>query len=78
MNTPRSISIPLDNELNEGLDRLAALTQRSPALIAAEAIRDYLARNETEVAEIRRALAEADAGDFAGEDEVAALARKWR
>lgn len=73
-----SISIEIDDRLNEDLDRLAELTQRSAAMIAAEAIRDYLARSDDEVAEIRRALVEADAGDFADDAEVEALARKWR
>ena len=41
-------------------------------------IREYVANNEWQVAEIQAALNEADAGDFASEKDVAALARKWK
>jgi len=48
------------------------------SFLAAEAIRECVAHNEWQVAEIRKALKEADAGDFASEKDVAALARKWK
>jgi predicted transcriptional regulator len=34
--------------------------------------------NEWQVGEIQAALEEADAGDFAGDNDVAALAKKWK
>ena len=43
----------------------------------AEAIKAFVENNEWQIAEINAALAEADAGDFASDSEVAALARKW-
>ena len=40
-------------------------------------MREYIAREAWQVAEIHKALAEADAGDFATDAEMAALDKKW-
>ncbi len=48
------------------------------SFLAAEAIREYVEINEWQLQEIQNAVAEADAGDFASDDELASLARKWR
>ena len=58
--------------------RLADSTHRSKSYLAAEAIREFVEHNEWQIAQTRAALREADAGDFATDDEVAALARKWQ
>ena len=73
-----TMTIRIEDEVKDQLDRLAESTQRSKSFFAAEAIREYVANNEWQVAEIRAALKEADAGDFASEKDVAALARKWK
>ena len=73
-----TMTIRLEDEVKERLDKLAAPTQRSKSFLAAEAIRAFVESNEWQVAEIEAALAEADAGDFATEKEVAALATKWK
>ena len=72
-----TMTVRLDDDVKERLDRLAASTQRSKSFLAAEAIREFVETNEWQISEIRAALAEADAGDFATPDELAALARKW-
>jgi RHH-type transcriptional regulator, rel operon repressor / antitoxin RelB len=51
---------------------------RLEKLAAAEAIRAYVDLNEWQIREIKAALKEADAGDFASEEEVQAVMRKWR
>ncbi len=43
-----------------------------------EASRESVATNETRIAEIEAALEEADAGDFASDQQVAALGRNWK
>jgi RHH-type transcriptional regulator, rel operon repressor / antitoxin RelB len=73
-----TMTVRLEDEIKERLDRLAESTQRSKSFLAAEAIREFVENNEWQIAEIHQALAEADAGDFAGEKDVAALARKWK
>ena len=55
---------------------LSEATQRSKSFLAAEAIVTYVENNEWQIGEIKAALKEADAGDFAGDKDVDALARK--
>ena len=73
-----TMTIRLEEDVRDRLDRLADSTQRSRSFLAAEAVRQYVADNEWQVAETNLALREADAGDFAGDEEVAALASKWQ
>lgn len=73
-----TMTIRIEDEVKDRLDRLAESTQRSKSFLAAEAIREYVENNEWQVTEIRKALKEADAGDFASVKDVAALARKWK
>ncbi|ENO96445.1 CopG family ribbon-helix-helix protein [Thauera phenylacetica] len=73
-----TLSVRVEPEVKARLDALADATQRSRSFLAAEAIREYVEINEWQLQEIQNAVAEADAGDFASEDELASLARKWR
>jgi len=72
------MTIRLEDDVKDRLDRLADSTQRSKSFLAAQAIREYVESNEWQIAEIHNALQEADAGDFATDKDVAALARKWK
>lgn len=72
-----TMTIRLEAEIKARLDALAEATQRSKSFLAAEAIRVYVESNEWQIGEIHAALIEADAGDFASEDDLAAMARKW-
>jgi RHH-type rel operon transcriptional repressor/antitoxin RelB len=73
-----TMTIRLEDEVKDRLDHLAQATQRSKSFLAAEAIRVFVETNEWQIVEIRAALKEADAGDFASDKDVAALARKWK
>ncbi len=73
-----TMTIRLDDEVKERLDRLAEATERSKSYLAAEAIRAYVEINEWQIAEVRAAIKEADAGDFADDKDVAKLVRKWK
>jgi len=48
-----TMTIRLDDELKEQLDRLAAATQRSKSFLASEAIREFIELNEWQVQEIQ-------------------------
>ncbi len=72
-----TMTIRLDDSVKDKLEQLADATQRSRSFLAAEAIREYVEINEWQIGEIRAALSEADAGDFASDDEVMALRDKW-
>jgi predicted transcriptional regulator len=71
------MTIRLESAIKKRLDRLSAATNRSKSFLAAEAIREYVAMNEWQIQEIRAAVAEADAGDFASDAEVKAVMDKW-
>ena len=73
-----TMTVRLESEVRDRLDRLAEATRRSKSFLAAEAIRAFVETNEWQIGEIRAALREADAGDFASDKDVAALSRKWK
>ena len=73
-----TMTLRLGDDIKDRLDVLAEATQRSKSFLAAEAIREYLELNEWQIGETRAALVEVDAGDFASDKEVRALARKWK
>ena len=71
------LTLRLDPELKKQLDLLSRATSRSRSFVAAEAIREYVALNNWQIAETAEALAEADRGDFAAEKEVHRTLEKW-
>ena len=73
-----TMTIRLDEDVKARLDSLAESTHRSRSFLAAEAIQSFVEINEWQIGEIRTALDEADAGKFASDKEVTALARKWK
>lgn len=73
-----TMTVRIEDDLKERLERLAASTKRSKSFLAAEAIREFVELNEWQVRETRAALQEADAGDFASEQDLHALAEKWK
>lgn len=70
------LTLRLEPKLIEQLDKLAEATQRSRSFLIAEAVRDYIALNEWQVEKIRHAIAGADRGEFASDDEVKKTFRK--
>jgi RHH-type rel operon transcriptional repressor/antitoxin RelB len=72
------MTIRVDGEIRQRLEKLSKATSRTKSFLAAEAIRLYLDVNEWQINEIEAGLREADAGDFASEAEVEAIFSKWR
>ena len=72
-----TVTIRLESELKLRLERLAGAMQRSRSFLAAQAIRDFVDRNEWQVQEIEQAVVEADRGEFASDRDVAAVFGKW-
>jgi predicted transcriptional regulator len=75
--TMTSMSMRLPDELANRLEALAKATGRTKSFLAIQAIQAFVEQEAWQVAEIKKALAEADAGDFAAEEENAALDAKW-
>ncbi|MBL8415160.1 MAG: ribbon-helix-helix protein, CopG family [Propionivibrio sp.] len=71
-----TLTLRVPVQVRDQLDKLAEATQRSKSYLAGEAIRQYLDLEAWQVGEIQQALEEADAGDFASDDEVNAIMRK--
>jgi predicted transcriptional regulator len=72
-----TMTIRLEPELKQRLDRLAEVTQRSKSFLAAEALRDFVELNEWQLGEIKDAVKEADDGDFATDREIGKTLGKW-
>jgi RHH-type transcriptional regulator, rel operon repressor / antitoxin RelB len=73
--TPVTVQLPV--ELKERLDELARTTERPASRLAVDAIRSWVEVQEWQLREIHEGLREADAGEFATEDEVSAMWAKW-
>ena len=73
-----TMTIRLEDEVKDRLDHLAEATHRSKSFLAAEAIRVFVESNEWQINEIQTALKEADAGDYASDEDMTTLAKKWQ
>lgn len=72
-----SLALRLNAGLSRRLDKLAKTTQREKSALALQAIREFVRLTECHIAGIKKGLREADAGDFATDDEVEAMFKKW-
>lgn len=70
-----SVTVRMDAADREAVDRLAALLDRDRSWVINDAVRAYREFHEREIREIEKAVAEADAGDIATDEEVEAF---WR
>ncbi len=70
------LTLRLDAKLKKRLDRISKSMNRSRSFVAAQAIEEYVSVNEWQVAEIKKGLAEADAGNFATQEEVQETIRR--
>jgi predicted transcriptional regulator len=71
------MSLRLPEDVEDNLAALATATGRSKSFLALDALRQYLEQEAWQVGEIQRAVAEADAGDFASDAQVQAVMEKW-
>jgi RHH-type transcriptional regulator, rel operon repressor / antitoxin RelB len=72
-----TLTVHLPTEVRERLAALARTTEQPEVGLAAEAIRSYVELQEWQIGEIEQGLRAADAGEFASDDEVAAVFAKW-
>jgi predicted transcriptional regulator len=70
------LTLRLDAKLKKQLDRLSKSMNRSRSFVAAQAIQEYVSVNEWQINEIKKGLAEADAGDFATDEEMQQTIRR--
>ena len=72
-----TMTVRLEDNLKERLEKLSEATQRSKSFLAAEAIKDFVELNEWQVEEIRLAIKEADSEEFASDQEVHNFFDRW-
>jgi RHH-type rel operon transcriptional repressor/antitoxin RelB len=63
-------------KLKKQLDRISKSMNRTRSFVAAQAIQEYVSVNEWQINEIKKGLAEADAGDFATDEEMQQTIRR--
>ena len=71
------LTLRLDAKLKNQLDRLSKSMNRSRSFVAAQAIQEFVTVNEWQINEIKKGIAEADAGDFASDKEVQQVLKRW-
>lgn len=72
-----AFTVRLDDEKAKKLDQLASRLDRPRSYLAAQAIDDFLAREEWQLAEIEAGLTEADRGEFASPEDLARVVAKY-
>ncbi len=72
-----NVTIRLEREKIDQLDRFAATADRDRSYLIKEAIDRYLELKQWQADEVQKAIAEADAGQFLPEAEIERLFAKW-
>jgi predicted transcriptional regulator len=68
-----NVTFRLDSNKRAALDAIAASMDRNLTYVLNQAINAYLEMHQWQMKDILQGIAEADAGDFASEDEVTAV-----
>ncbi len=74
-----TLTIRIDDETKERLNRLAESVARSKSYLVTRALQDYLEMNEWQVKAIKKAVIKADSPDakFAVHEDVSAWLETW-
>ena len=72
-----AFTLRLDDDTLKALDRLAEKTERSRSWLAARAIEDFIALNAWQIEKIEAGINAADRGDFADDQEMARVIKKY-
>jgi predicted transcriptional regulator len=72
-----TVTTRIDEETRSRLDQLAKATDRSRSWLVADAIRRYVSEEGWQVAAVEEGVQQAEAGDFATEEEVRAAFAQW-
>ncbi len=73
-----AITVRMDAEKRAALDALARATDRDRSYLINEAVDAYLAVHRWQIAHIEEGLRQADAGEFASDEEVATAYARWQ
>lgn len=73
-----TITFSLNIEKRKAIDEIASLLERDRSDILNEAIDAYLQVQQWQLEHIKEGLRQADAGEFASDEEVRAAFARWR
>ena len=73
----RTIKVRVPISLFNQLDELATATARTKSFVTVEALSSYLQTQAWQVKEVQDAIAEANSGDFATDEQVTAVFAKY-
>jgi predicted transcriptional regulator len=73
----RSVTVELDDQALENLNRLAERTSRSRDELIVEAVQDYLSLHAWQIEKIAEGIAAANREEFVDEEEIARIAAKY-
>jgi len=73
-----TVGARVPRELRDELDQLVKTTGRNRNALMEEALRRFIEVEKWQIADIEAGLREADAGDFATAEEIAAVRDKYR
>jgi predicted transcriptional regulator len=72
-----TVTIEIDEEALQALDRLSRRTKRSRSELLGQAVLDYIELQTWQLAKIETGIEAADQGDFATEQELERIVRKY-
>jgi len=72
-----TVTARIDEETHGKLDNLAKAVDRSRSWLVADAVRRYVEEESWQVAAVEEGVRQADAGNFATQDEVKATFARW-
>lgn len=73
-----TVSFRIERSKKAQLDVLAKSMDRDRSYLLNQAVDDFIALHQQQIAHIKEGIAAADAGDFATDQEMAEAAAKWR
>lgn len=72
-----AVSVRIEDDKIEKLDRLADLSKRDRSFLINEAVEMFLEVNEWQISRIKSGLKQANNEDFASESQVSKAMNKW-
>ncbi len=77
MSKTSPVSVRLDPDLNDRVGAIAAALDRPKSWVIEQAVQDFVAMQEWQLAAIDAGIAAADAGHVVDHDEVVAWVKSW-
>lgn len=77
-NNAAVFTVRIPPKLQDLIDKVARTLERPRSWVVHHALEDYVTSQAWQIEEIKQAVVEADAGDFATDEEIQALNNKYK